>query len=419
MFRFLWLICSALLLSFSLAQPQGKDILNYSIVGSASSGKSPGFGKTIRHIEVQKLLLELSTSPREAAFVDSALNGTGVTRNDLEDLRLIRCHDDKCMLSFTLFRAGDIETLHRVCGEFSRSLAHDILLRRVAIDSVLGTYSAPGIDRGAVSYIALGCVSLDWDGLDVTANGHYRLTESERPDGNYVPYAEEKSSFSRRAIYWGSNNNSYGNIQLTSFGDHFSLPRRALPDVLWFDDTANVPKELRTLLDGLPEKSKKDKEEKLYRTVAGIMFALREKSVPAEELARITSIPQSEIGQWLGALSAMHYVSAQGGVWEATIPVFTRNDRSMLEKLRGIGREVMTEWLKANYAQLREHLSDLSTVKNDVPFEEGFTMIWHFIFGMTNQRLVEAGLFADPYAPTKSEKGFIPAVFDWNALSSE
>lgn len=416
MIRSILLISWLMFLAFSLMTAQGKDTLNYSIVGSASSGKSPSFGKAMKRIEVQTLLLELSSSPREASFVDSTLRGTGVTRNDLEDLRLIRCRDNRCMLSFTLFRAGDIERLHRVCGEFSQSLAHDLLLRRAEIDSVMATYSTPGIDRAAVSYIALGCVSLDWDGLVITANEHYRLTESERPDGNYVPYAEEKSSFSRRAIFWGSHNNSYNNIQLTSFGDHFSLPRRAFPDILWSDDTASLPKELRTVLARLTETSKKDKEAKLYRSVGNIMLAVREKSSLAEDLARIASIPASEIGQWLDALSAMHYVSAEHGVWQATIPVFSRNDRPMLAKLRGIGRAVMTEWLKANYPKIREPLSDLSPMKNDVPLEEGFTMIWHFIFGMTNQRLVEAGLFADPYAPTRIDKGFIPAVFDWDAL---
>ncbi len=416
MIRSILLMSWVMFLAFSLMPAQGKDTLNYSIVGSASSGKSPSFGKAMKHIEVQRLLLDLSSSPREASFVDSALRGTGVTRNDLEDLRLIRCRDTMCMLSFTLFRAGDIERLHRVCGGFSQSLAHDLLLRRAEIDSVLATYSAPGIDRAAVSYIALGCVSLDWDGLVVTADQHYRLTESERPDGNYVPYAEEKSSFSRRAIFWGSHNNSYGNIQLTSFGDHFSLPRRAFPDILWSEDTAIVPKELRAVLTGLTDTSKKDKEAKLYRSVGSIMLALREKAASSEELARGTSIPESEIGQWLDALSAMHYVSARRGLWQATIPVFANKDRSMLAKLRGIGREVMTGWLKANYPNLREQLSDLSPMKNNVPLEEGFTMIWHFIFGMTNQRLVEAGLFADPYSPTRIEKGFIPAVFDWDAL---
>ncbi len=417
MVRFILLISGVIVSSFSLLSAQERDTLNYSIVGSVSPGKSPGFGKTIKHVEVQKLFLELSTSPRGASFVDSALKGTGVTRDDLEALGLIRCRENRCNLSFTLFRAADLEKLHRVGEEFSRSLAHDILLRRAEIDSVLAAYSAPGIDRGAVAYIALGCVSLDWDGLDVTADEHYRLTASERPDGNYVPYAEEKSSFVRRAIYWGSHSNSYYNIQLTSFGDHFSLPRCAFPDLLWSDDTASYPKELRRVLGGLTGKSNKEKEEELYRCVGSIMLALRNKSSSADELAGIASIPRSDIGQWLDVLSELHYISGQHGVWQATIPVFANNDRGMLQKLRGIGRKVMTEWLKTNYSRLREQLSDLTPVRNGVPFEEGFTMIWHFVFGLTNQRLVEAGLFADPYATTRTEKGFIPAVFEGDALS--
>ncbi len=416
MVRSCLLMCCITLLSCLLVSAQEKDVLYYSVVGSVSSDKSPNFGKVLKRVGIQKLLLDLSASPRSAAFVDSTLGGTGITRDDLEDLRLISCRDTTCMLSFALFRAGDIEKLSRVCGELSKSLAHDILLRRAEIDSALAAYSSPGIDRGEVAYIALGCISLDWDGLAVTADGHYRLTESERPDGNYVPYAEEISSFSRRAIFWGSNNNSYGNIQLTSFGDHFSLPRRAFPDILWFDDTARVPKELQTVFNGLIGKTKKEKEAETYRCVGSIMLALRQKPATAEELAGITSIPLSGITQWLDALAAMRYVSLEHGVWQAKIPVFSETDRPMLIKLRGIGREVMTGWLKTNFGNIREQLSGLSTARNNVPLEEGFTMIWHFIFGMTNQRLVEAGLFADPYAPARVEKGFVPVVFDWDAL---
>ena len=40
-------------------------------------------------------------------------------------------------------------------------------------------------------------------------------------------------------------------------------------------------------------------------------------------------------------------------------------------------------------------------------------MIWHYIFGMANQKLVEAGMFADPYAPGRHHSGAIGVV---NAL---
>jgi hypothetical protein len=46
-----------------------------------------------------------------------------------------------------------------------------------------------------------------------------------------------------------------------------------------------------------------------------------------------------------------------------------------------------------------------------VPFTESFTMVWHYIFGITNRRLVEAGLFADPYNEKRKFKGFIPLVY--------
>ena len=39
-------------------------------------------------------------------------------------------------------------------------------------------------------------------------------------------------------------------------------------------------------------------------------------------------------------------------------------------------------------------------------------MIWHYLFGIANRHLVEAGLFADPYASTRNYKGAIPAVYE-------
>jgi len=82
----------------------------------------------------------------------------------------------------------------------------------------------------------------------------------------------------------------------------------------------------------------------------------------------------------------------------------------MVNSLLKIGNSVMDQWLAANYPRMKVELRDLSFTRSGVPFEEGFTMIWHYIFGITNRKLVEAGLFADPYAAGRKYKGSIPTV---------
>ena len=43
-------------------------------------------------------------------------------------------------------------------------------------------------------------------------------------------------------------------------------------------------------------------------------------------------------------------------------------------------------------------------------------IVWHYVFGFANRRLVEAGLFTDPCAPTRKYKRDIPAAFENDAL---
>ena len=69
------------------------------------------------------------------------------------------------------------------------------------------------------------------------------------------------------------------------------------------------------------------------------------------------------------------------------------------------------EWFAENYAELKSALADISPVRNRVSYPVAFDQIWHYIFGIANQKLVEAGLFADPYAPGTAFQGYVPAVY--------
>lgn len=84
----------------------------------------------------------------------------------------------------------------------------------------------------------------------------------------------------------------------------------------------------------------------------------------------------------------------------------------MTRQILAIGHQVMGQWLAENYDSIRAELKDLSFTRSGVAFSEGFTMIWHYLFGITNRKLVEAGLFGDPYETTRRHKGAIPVVYE-------
>jgi hypothetical protein len=392
------------------ARLQQERILNYSIVGS-SSNKSPNFGKTIEHIEVQRLMLELGSAPRTTAHIDSMLARSGVSRNDLEELRLIRRTDSQCFLNFTLFSAEDVKKVREVSERHAVSLAADFLARRPEIESVLRSYNAPGVDPKEVLFIVLGCASLDWDGLKICVDKDYRLVESDRPDGDYVPYAEERSTQSREKIYWGSHNDQFGEVKLTSFGDHHSLPRLAFPDFLWRLDSSKPDSGFPAILKASNKGKKEEKSKIAVRQLGDIVFALRDRERTIGELAQSASISEDEATTWLEFLSNLEYVRRDENQYRLKIPVFVKSDRTVINQLKSIGHEIMVSWLQRNYGSIKQELAVTTPSRNGVPYAEGFTMIWHFIFGITNRLLVEAGLFADPYAESRKHKGFVPAVY--------
>jgi hypothetical protein len=399
-------------ISFLLVYPlaaQEQPLLRHSIVGSNSCTKKPCFDEAISSLPVQRILLEMAAGPLPAGDVDAALKGGKVPPTDLLRLRLIRREGDNYFLNFALFTAADVHRIRDSSEAYAGSLASALLARRNEIEAALKSYDAPGVDPKEVAYFILGCASLDWDGLELTAAKGYRKVSEKRPDGDYVPVAEQITSRSLERIYWGSHNSGYDGVDLTSFGDHFSK-RYTLPDLFWRlpERIANTdyPDELKPALESLLDASL----EQTGVHVTRMMLALRDDERTLPVLAQAANLKEKEAEPLVQTLLAIQFISSHEGRYEASIPILRKRDEAMAKRLLSIGHQVMEQWLAENYPKMKADLHDLSFTRCGVPFEDGFTMIWHYVFGVANRDLVEAGLFADPYSATRKYKGSISAV---------
>ena len=77
-----------------------------------------------------------------------------------------------------------------------------------------------------------------------------------------------------------------------------------------------------------------------------------------------------------------------------------------------IGKEIMAEWMRERAPLLEKELASITPLRNGIPYETAFNQIWHYVFALANRNLVEVGFLADPYAPNREFKGFIPAVWE-------
>lgn len=385
------------------------------------------FDAAMRPAGVQRLLLALAAAPRAAGFVDSALVGTGVSRPELEALHLIRRDGAGYALSFTLLTQADVRRIREVGEVYARSLADAVLARRSAISALVRRYDVRSVDPAAVAFVLVGCFSLDWDGLSLTAQQGYRATPPTQLDGRYVPWAEERGAVSVNAwpdarghpslkrIYWGSHTTSADDVAFTSFGDHASLPRATLPDAIWplqnALGAAELPDALGPSLRPLAEQSLLD----LLRDMGHVLVALREGAADGEAVANAAGVPPDRAHALLGALVRLAYVDSAGGDrYVLRVPVFTARDGPMIDSVRALGRATMDAWLAAHYAKLARDLASLTPQRYGVPFADGFMQVWHYLFGSATRDLVEAGMLADPYDARREHWGFIPFV--WQQL---
>jgi hypothetical protein len=386
-------------------------LLDYSYSGAGRPGASGHeFMLVMAHKEVQKVLLDVAGSPRNLAFLEEELKGTGVTSEILQTLRLIRRDGDKYVLGFSLLTNADLDKIRAVAEVEARSLASALLVRRSEIESILTRNSQPGVDWRTRAFIILGCASLDWDGLNLVRKRGYLTVPAK---GTYLPVAHQiGGGGSLRGIYWGSHS-YHETIAVTSFGDHYSVPRNALPDMFFT---------LESLLGHMegPEALKSkfvDATYALVRRRAGMMMlSLRKGEKTLKQLVEASGLTDAEAQKMVNFLLELNYVSTVDGRYQSPIPVFDEHDEPMVKELRHLGQEVMEKWFDEHYKALCEQLSDLAPVRCGVPLAEGFYEVWHYIFGLANRELVAAGLFADPYDDRRFFKGFIPTVYILNVL---
>lgn len=409
-------LCAAVALSLTSpgtaqAQEEG-DLLTHGITGSIP-GNTP-LTRNPAHVldlkQVQELLLEIAASPRDASYVEAALAGSEITPADLEAMHALRAENDQYVIDFTFLTADDQRLMRDVSHRYGRSLAEAHLQRWPEIEETLSAYQMEHVNQRAVAFVLLGCFSLDWAGLRLTSELGYR---GAREGWQYYLWAlEKRDEFSVKGFYWGGHSEYTEDLALTTFGDHFALPRYGLPDLFWRMPGAlrfvPAPPEVKSLLARIGNRQL----DPLYEQVMHMMLALRSGEKTAEQLGEAAGTGSAQTEDLLRLLEELEYARRVDDDRFATIiPVFATEDRPMILELLRIGREVMTPWLHENYERIQADLGTITPLKYGVPYKEVFNQIWHYIFGYANQTLVQEGKFYDPYGGTRKYEGFIPVVW--------
>lgn len=387
--------------------------LQVGVTGSApqEATRNPTF--ILRAADVQRLILEIAEQPREAAYIEEAIAGKPFGLKDMVAVGLLREGEGLYRIDFNLLRIEDQLAILQLSEELGRDLAKSVLERQADFEALAAAHDQPHLDSAHLLFIVLGCFSLDWDGLELTEERGYRAGAQRTLDGeSFTPWAKERGAeISLEGLYWGSHNQTAEEFTFTSFGDHHSLPRFGLPDMLWstgeaFGRYPDLREERRAAARMLSAYTRDALDD-----IARVMEALRAHDRTQAELAAVTGIEEDKLERIVDLLEGADYAARDGETIQGRALVLTSEDAELVRQIVAMGREIMTAWHEAHYATVRQRLADLTPTRNGVPFERVYTEVWHFIFGVANRTLVERGLFADPYSSERRHRGFLPVVW--------
>lgn len=361
------------------------------VIGSAPSGRGNP-SAALSDATVRALILEIAEGAVSTEGARARLSGSAYSLPDLETLGLVTAREGRAFLAFNYLSAADQRLIAARARAYARELADRILTSRDALQLAVAPLAATPDERRRVLFFLVGCVALDWDGLDVTAERGYRVAATVAGEGfAYTPWMKENASdISRKGLYWGSHNTGAGEFTFTTFGDHQALPRRALPDVTFG----------REIPFALPE---------LART----LLAVEDGAGTEEAVAMATGLPESDA--MIAFLRDLGYLQDVSGRLSTGIPILSRRASAATAEIRRLIRADVAAWHAARYSHVAAELADLTPLRHGVPFAAVYSEIWHYIFGYANLYLAEAGVLADPYAPGERFQGFVPVLW-WSGL---
>lgn len=420
-FHFIIILAIAFLHHSSVAQ-KNAELISFGVTGSIE--KTPDEKNPVRLLKnkhIQQFLLRLSKSPLPLKVFTHKTNQKGIEMNRLIEAGLVVMRNDTCFLNFTLLNERDLSLLHQVSNRYAKSLTALILRDSVFYNSLLKNEKYPPHLQKEALFILIGCFALDWDGLTITDKMGYRTAASENLYGDrYLLWGKVNSSKnSIRGLYWGSHNDYLSDVVFTSFGDHYTNPRYALPDMKWKYkieyNNNHFPTEMKSSFQDMANVYF-DSE---FDNAGKIMFSLYSNPLSQQEITEQFSF--TGLSQALKFFTAARYIRIDSSTnkYHLAIPVFTESHGQMISALRLHIKEKVQAWLNVNYASIRSELETLSCMQHGIDYKIAFTEVWHFLFGYTNKFLCEAGFFVNPESPDRFHSGYVPVIWHSNVYKDE
>lgn len=424
---FEWMLACILLLGAGhalKAQSPGENgasqpLITTSVTGSIKASGLDDPQYVLSFVPVQRLMLEATRRSLTREEIQKAVQETPVTLDRLVQLELLRSSDNGTYrLNYLLLTAEDRRTIYRVSARYGKSLADAFRAHQTEFNEILSRYPNAGL-RPQLMFDLIAGAALDWGGLRLATELGYRVQEPRHANGDVylVHSAEVGAHLDSAGLYLDSETAPGSKMSFSTFGDGDSSPRlQGLPDV--FEGIEGATEDWRKT----PEVYAALRSEYMALLLLAIddagevMNAVANGTGTDAALAAILPLPENRRTAILHLLTAIGYLHETDHRYVVGVPVLTERDKPLVDATLKLSREIMTDWLRQNYPPVKNDLSELSPMRNGLPFSLVFSEVWHYEFGFAAKSLAESGFYANPRAQGNRYEGYVPLVWASSVL---
>jgi len=392
------------------------------ICGSAGPYDEYNPFKVARQERAPEILYLLNREPLTAEELSEKLGVSVETVSKLlQDLARINAvveREGRWHVSFPIFTKEDLRLLHERARKPALKLAEKIAEMGSEIEERLSKIlCAKQVEMGKIALAVVGCRILDWKAVALLNERDLSLCGRKLQPGNrrYVLLGREEGAEEGLLdkMYWGSHSSTFGRFTFVSFGDHTGC-RYAFPDVAWNISVAALKSVERRLPDWYCDKVSKASDALLacgMVEVGNVLLALCEEGpMSVESLSESVRMEREQAETLVRLLTDMRYVKLDGDRVALNYPVFTAEDKEVVEGVWRMLSATVEEVACGYFESLRGELAEITPLRKGIDPREIYTDVWHWIFGWANRMLAESGFFYDPPREREGEARYIAWV---------
>lgn len=201
--------------------------------------------------------------------------------------------------------------------------------------------------------------------------------------------------------------------EFVTFGDHDVEDRWGFPDLIWRVGSAISQFEAapppigRYTSDAMLSYYRDD----VLQDIGRILLAARNGATTVGDIVKTSDVARDRAEKLWRLLVALQYFDRREDRYCLIVPMLGEQYEDMLDAALKLSNQIMVGWLDDNYDRVKADLGGLTAIRHGVPYEDLYTQIWHYTFGLVNRELVRTGFFQDPYDEARASQGFIPFAF--------